>query len=1088
MPRAQAFIPLSKGLDQRLDERLREADSLQQVTNGYYRRGNALTKRFGFTKLSALVQTGDASTLAEFGTPKGMFSTGDELCVRGARELYTYKPATDGVDAGWMTRGKLSPFTGRQRNLFSDARTVTCCDMAQVGTASNGIIGHVESATNGNNVATDETVSLVFSAERTTGEVLLNKFVLASVTASTSDEEYSQPRVVNSEEAGNPALFISHQGPPSSGSAYDTLTFYRYNASSPFVPPFGAWAHFDLYRISQYNRAHDSAPTASGEWSYCYLKAVSDPAGSPVVSIHVNRRIGSVQQAAVDIAAPAGFPKWRTCSLHYGSNSGQLYIIGSASTFSNTLTGIFVIALNASTLATVWGPTLVDANLLNSAAPDNEICKNVSVCEGADQNGIVRVVCTWTEEREDGSGPWLAGNYPNCRRIGSCGLTTNGVVATLVQYQPNCELVGKPFFKNRRVYAPARSYWVYANSFIVGRSGYSCDGVLDLGFGDGAYRLPSLCGRFNFGASAAYTYSGQSFGSLNTSQLSGNVARYAALRVTNLLGDLADEASLGADEIQLDFDGHVTQSATTRGTATIGGGNVSWYAGATTEELGWSASPYVYYLSPGVHASGTLPNGTYTYVPVWESYDEKGTLARSLPGPAQTVQIMGGGGANSVSVWVLSQGLTQRYNQRRFRWALYRAGADGVFYRCSEPAHFMNDSEGLTNFPVEFVDRGKQFDVLYTQGGAELEAAGPDGAAFAVTTSKRVWLAGFYKRDRVMYSKPYDPTTANEYALAPEFNDAFSYLLPGGEPCTGLVEMDDKVVVFTRGNIYAIAGNGPDDGGRGNDFSGLQLVASDAGCIDARSIVASPIGAFFQSQAGLFVLGRDLQLTFIGAAVRDATETYSECTSATLVPSHNHVRFTMRSGAGESVILTYDLDQTAWLQWQPKKPNGGGEPVSLDIVGACLHDGTYYVLEADGSVYFEDESTHYDYDGTVFVSLAIQTGWLQIAQQSGYQRVRKVAAMCKSNDPHALTMQVRQDFENTYSQAYTWSAADVADMQLDELVELHVKKQKSTAFQLVIFDSEAPGSVTGQGFECAGFAVELQGKRGLYKAGTQQRN
>lgn len=1085
MPRAQAFIPLSKGLDQRLDERLREADSLQQVTNGYYRRGNALSKRFGFTRMTTLVQTGDASTLAEFGTPKGMFSSGDELCVRGARELYTYKPATDSVAAGWITRGKLSPFTGRQRNLFSDARTVTTCDMAQVGSASSGVIGHVESATNGNNTATDETVSLVFSAERTTGEVLLNKFVLASTTAAVVDGEYSQPRVVNSEEAGNPALFISHQGPPSGGAAYDTLTFWRYDATIPFTQPVIGWLHNDLYRGGSVNRAHDSAPTANGEWSYCYLKAVTGPTGAPVVSIHVNRRLGSVQQAAVDIAAPAGYANWLSCSLHYGAISGQLYVTGHAITAGGII-GVFVTALNASTLTTIWGPTLVDANTLT--ATTNETCLHVSVCEGSDQNGTVRVVCAWTEEREDGSGPLLVGQYPNCRRIGSRSFTIAGVASSLVQHQPNCELAAKPFFKDNRVYAPARSYWVNAVAFTVERSGYSCDGVLDLGFGDGSDRRPFLCGRFNFGASAAHVYWGRSYGSLNTSQLSGNVARYAALRVINLLGDGNDGASLGADEIELDFDGQVTQSATTRGTATIGGGNVSWYAGATVEELGWSASPYVYYLEPGVHASGTLPAGTYTYVPTWESYDEKGTLTRSLPGPAQTVQITGGGGTNSVSVWVLSQGLTQRYNERRFRWALYRAGADGVFYRCSEPAHLMNDSEGLTNFPVNFVDRGKQFDVLYTQGGAELEAVGPDGAAFAVTTSKRVWLAGFYKRDRVMYSKPYDPTTANEYALAPEFNDAFSYLLPGGEPCTGLVEMDDKVVVFTRGNIYAIAGNGPDDGGRGNDFSGLQLVASDAGCIDARSIVASPIGAFFQSQAGLFVLGRDLQLTYIGAAVRDATETYSECTSATLVPSHNHVRFTMRSGAGESVILTYDLDQTAWLQWQPKKPNGGGEPVSLDIVGACLHDGTYYVLEADGSVYFEDESTHYDYDGTVFVSLAIQTGWLQIAQQSGYQRVRKVAAMCKSNDPHALTMQVRQDFENVYSQAYTWSAADVANMQLDELVELHVKKQKSTAFQLVIFDSEAPGSVTGQGFECAGFAVELQGKRGLYKAGTQQRN
>jgi hypothetical protein len=1092
MPRAQAFIPLAKGIDQRLDERLREADSLQRVTNAYYRRNNALTKRRGFTQLATTMQTGLATSAGQYGVPKGLLSTGDELAIRGYRELYTYKPAAGNVAAGWLTRGELSPFTGKQRTLLADSRCVWNTDVAQVG----NFVGHVQSLANVDNTTTAGTQSMTFSVETAAGEVMINKYVIGTVTGgSFNNADFTGARVVNSENPGNAALFIAHQGPRS--PTYGTLKFYRWGTTTPFQTPVFSFQHTDLYypsSVANNTRYFDATPLTagvhSGQWAYCYIRDVSVISTS--TQIHVNRRLDGASQASVNIAPPAGYAYWRMCTLHQGNFSGALYVLGVAVTAGN-VEGLFLIQLNATTLATLWGPTLVDPATL--ANIDGESYFNLSVVEGYDSANTLRVTCVWTEGREDGTGPLILGAYLPFRRLGSCSFTTAGAATpgSFIQYQPNTELVAKPWYRDGRCYAPVRTR--HENTITPSRvyDGYASEGILDLAFGDtenavlSIYRKPKLMARFDFGSNAPYTQPfGQVWGSVNTSQAFGTLNRYSTSRILSSVGEEWDDTLLGAEEIEVDYAGKVTQAQTTRGTASLGGGTCSWYASAVTEDLGWCSAPFIVHLEPTAHGSGTLPAGTYTYIPVFEAYDEKGTLVRSLPGPPREVTFGGGGGANAVSVYVASLGLTQRYGKRRFNVALYRAGTDGVFRRCTEPSHLALDTQGNTNCIPVIVDRGDSFDVLYTQGGAELEAAGPDGAAFVTTTSKRVWLAGFFRRDRVMYSKPYDPSTANEYALAPEFNDAFAFMLPGGENVTGLCEMDDKVIVFTSSNIYAIAGNGPDDGGRGNDFSGLQLIASDTGCVDARSVVSSPVGVFFQAPSGMFLLGRDLQLKYIGAPVRDITDIYTEVTSAVLVPAQNHVRFTLRTTLLKATILVYDFDQLAWLQWTPRRNTDFG-PEPLDIVGAALHQGVYYVLDSDGRV-FEESSTSYLDDGNLFVPMSIETGWLQAANQSGWQRIRKIAALCKSNDPHDLTVELYQDFSASNSQQYTWTAATIANQKLNELVEAHVKQQKCTAFKLAISDAAAGTTVTGQGYECAGFTVELSGKTGLYKPGTQQRN
>lgn len=1091
MPRTNAFIPVSKGIDQRLDERLRSPDSLTTVVNGEYVRNDALRKRHGFSALTTDMQGGGgAVNVATFGAPKALLSTGDELLIRGSRQLYAYQEGSATWTSAWWFRGELAPFTGKQRPLFADARSVGSCDMTDT---SDGVVIHAQTVWNDNNPSTAYENVLCVSVEVPDGTIAINKFPLVSTDAlnvSTAvDMDVTGCRTVSSRNgAALDTVFIGVQRNKGftfrvTGNLYGTLEWYRWTSSAPTtnptVPP--SITHNDLYYPASSfgsRRRYDSCETGDG-WTYAYIRDTTAPFGPTATSIAVYRKNDTLTLASVVIPVVGVNHVWESVAVHSSAATGQTYIAAQARDSATGQTFDYLYARNSTTLAAVWGPVSVGSL---SAGTTPFTC-SIGVVEGVDTGGTRRVVVVSCSENST-----VVGN--NHSRVQVSYVLTTGLTLQLCQTLWNAKPVSKPWFRDNRCYLALVANYRAAGGNNI--DGYAGEAVADCAIGDpedvtqNILRRLRMVGRYNYGVAASHQTLASMHGSLQTvlPVADQSVDRYATYRIVDQATGLASVALCGADEVELDFAGKTVDARTTRGTATIGGGNVSWYASCVTEELGWCSAPFI---AETVSASGgSLATGVpYTYVCVFESFDEKGNLTRSTPGPPKQHTIAGAN--NSVSVRVCTLGPTQRYNKRRFSVALYRADQDGLFQRCIEKTRNADDNETLAFFDPVLRDAGSpNLEVLYTQGGAEVEASGPDGAAFVTTTSRRVWLAGFYRRDRVQYSKQYNPETASEYALAPEFNDAFSFLLPGGDACTGLVEMDDKVIVFTASNVYAIAGNGPDDGGRNNDFSGLQLVSGDTGCVDPRSVVSTPMGVFFQAPSGMFVLGRDLQLNFLGAAVRDITDAYTDVTSAVLVPAANHVRFTMRSG-NESVILCYDFNQNCWLKWQPKR-NDGATQVVMNIVGACLHDSHYHVLEANGTVYYEDPNTFFD-DTSIYIPMTVETSWLQAAQQSGWQRIRTVAAMCERFDNHDLTISLAQDFGNT-SQSYTWTAAVIANQKLQELVEMRAQTQKCTSFKIAISDAAAAdaSTVTGQGYKLLGFQVELGGKRGLYKPGTQQRN
>ena len=106
--------------------------------------------------------------------------------------------------------------------------------------------------------------------------------------------------------------------------------------------------------------------------------------------------------------------------------------------------------------------------------------------------------------------------------------------------------------------------------------------------------------------------------------------------------------------------------------------------------------------------------------------------------------------------------------------------------------------------------------------------------------------------------------------------------------------MDEKLVIFEDDRIFYLTGSGPNATGQQNNFSDPQLVTSDVGCSNTRSIVQTPKGLMFMSNKGIYLLDRGLSTHYIGAPV----EAYNSLTitSAILIQDENQVRFTASDG------------------------------------------------------------------------------------------------------------------------------------------------------------------------------------------------
>lgn len=451
--------------------------------------------------------------------------------------------------------------------------------------------------------------------------------------------------------------------------------------------------------------------------------------------------------------------------------------------------------------------------------------------------------------------------------------------------------------------------------------------------------------------------------------------------------------------VRLDFDAPQSPPVVFGRAAYIPGGFLWMFDGNEAVESGFHLFPENITAVPSNTTSGTLTqSSTVNYQVYYEAFNDRGE--RELSTAASGVQVTLGGSDDTVTLTIPTLSLTEK----TARIAVTRTVGDGTTrYRVDSPTSPIWNRTDLDT--VQFVDvlsdaSAAKRELDYTN--AEFDHSAPPAAGIIAAGKERIFLAdvaGF--PDTVIYSKVRQDGTAASFNLGlamPVDQD--------GGPITALAVMDDNTIIFKERRIFGFNGPGPSNTGlEGDNFSSAQLITSDVGCISQRSVVVSSQGVFFQSHKGIWLLDRQMGLSYVGADV----EAYNDqtITSATLLQDENRIVFLTDSGR----TLNYDY---FFRQWSTFTNHEG--------VASCLVDGSYHYLKANGRVrkiapdYYKDVNTG--------IRLALETGWIAPFGHHTLWRCKSLYVLGKFRSDAVIRVKIAYNLEEIFVDTCDWNPSD----------------------------------------------------------------
>ncbi len=225
-----------------------------------------------------------------------------------------------------------------------------------------------------------------------------------------------------------------------------------------------------------------------------------------------------------------------------------------------------------------------------------------------------------------------------------------------------------------------------------------------------------------------------------------------------------------------------------------------------------------------------------------------------------------------------------------------------------------------------------------------------------------------------------------------EFSDVFTENIgTDGGNVTAVIQMDSSLIFFKANSIFYVVGDGPSPSGANNDFTQALSIASDVGCIDSQSMVLMPQGIVFKSNKGIYLLGRNLSVQYIGSDVEAFNS--NTVTSAQLIIDTNQIRFSLNNGT----FLMYDYFVNQWSVF-----------TNLNAISSMISDNNLTYLQPNGRVLQETPGLFTD-NGN-FIRLRLTTSWLSLAGIQGFQRIYKAILLGEYFGPHKLLVQAAYDF------------------------------------------------------------------------------
>ncbi len=432
----------------------------------------------------------------------------------------------------------------------------------------------------------------------------------------------------------------------------------------------------------------------------------------------------------------------------------------------------------------------------------------------------------------------------------------------------------------------------------------------------------------------------------------------------------------------------------------LSGGYLSQYDGSQLVENNFHIYPENVTSSIS-YAGGNVTVGTYYYQATYEWQDNNGNPYRSAPSIPLAVVTTSASATITLNVPTLR--LTSK-TQNPVKIVLYRWSAlQQSYYQITSITQPVLNTK-LADF-VQVTDALNDNQIignnlLYTTGGV-VEDDGPHPSKALAQFDTRLWSIDAEDQNVERYSKQVLESTPVE------MSDLFSlYISPntGAQGSTGPMTchfpMDDKLIQFKENAIYYINGAGPDNTGANSQYSQPIFVTGTVGCSNQNSIVLIPNGLMFQSDKGIWLLGRDLSTQYIGKDVENYNS--QTVTSAVVVPGTNQVRFQLSSG----VILMFDYFTGQW-----------GTFSGASSISSCLYQDRHTLIDKYGRVFQETPGTYLD--GSNPTLLSFETGWISPAGLQGYVRAYRLYLLGEYYTPHRLTVGLAYDYDPSVTQLAT---------------------------------------------------------------------
>lgn len=1028
------FVPITGGLGTDADPRMRAPERLEIARNVRSPEIGTLGKRYGFSVLSDFIAgTGGASSIGDNGPVRGLMATNKELLAVGHRNLYAYGTSL----AGWVDRGSISPCLGDTQEAY---RANVQYDQADADRSGNYIL-QAAIRREGWGDATDR-LAMEFRCKDVSGDTVFTP-TIEERTSVTADQPYAV-RVAAHATGG---VILWAQG--DTGGVSNNLKRYEWDNTNPSAAPtlIAGSITADLY-VRSNTRTFDGIESGGG---YC-VAYIDETNQDIILNVYDTSHSLSFTQTITGT--------FYAVALAEAGADGHFYVLA----VSDEEADLIVLYHRTNALVAVWGPR----TLSTLAAADT--ADNLGVNAGSDGTEE-RAACVWSIKQ--------AGTYRHDMGSRSNNHDDDLLDTEITTY--NVNPLARPFWYRERAYVHAGSVSEVAYAAL----GFESHMLFDLAAGVASRAIDDvrLAALWGVGAANGRT-NAFNLGSNNNVWVMDDAVTYRMM--CPFLGEVIKaetttdlefaDIRMAFDDVGFEFDAAPGAAPLHRGAAIIGGGYVSWYDGARAFELGFARPPFISSLT---QAAGTIPNATYTYSSVWQHVDASGILHRSLPSPSQQEALADVGGTTDVTCIAESlPGSLRPIQDVTCQW--FRAGGDNVPKRVNRSDDNVPNTlsaavtQALTD---DYVD-ARLYVPQYTVGGV-LEAVAPEGARIPHVARERLWLGDFFRGDRIQYSKLVVPSTAGETAIAPELYEALGRISGDGQAITGITDMDSTTVVFTERKIYLVAGYGPDPRGVGDDTSRLTEVPSDAGCIEPRSVVSGPDGVYFQTDRGIYLLGRNHEVSPIGEPVRTLMDTYSVVTSAVVVTKERQIRFTVTNSTGsDGRILVYDYRIGAWFEWHILTT----ADATLVPSGGAFIDSTYYISNAiDDKVYYEDETTWYD-NTDVWITMTTQIGAIQPAGPLHWFAAWEFGIMAEYKDDHSLVVNFYNDHSDTASTTKTYTDEQLQALN-DEANYMHLlitpDYPKCESVSVRINDAENGSPTTGRGFEIHGIGVEVQIYGGL---------